>query len=78
MRTTIDLNDELFRALKKLAATSGLTLKQVIEQAVRQHLGKDKPKRAYRLKVRPVAGRLRPGVRLEDRAALWDLMDGRA
>lgn len=77
MRTTIDLNDELFRAVKRRAAEQRQTLREVVEAALRTYLGKPRPRTGYKLRWRPERGRLQPGVRLEDRDALWDVMEGR-
>jgi hypothetical protein len=77
MRTTVDLNDELFRAAKRRAADEGVTLREVIERSLRAHLKPAGPRRGYRLKLKTVRGKVQPGVRLDDRDALFDLMDGR-
>lgn len=77
MRTSIEINDVLFRAAKRRAAEQGTSLRDVVEAALRQHLGKTKAAAKYTLRWRPEAGRLQPGVDLTDRAALFDLMDGR-
>lgn len=77
MRTTLELNDELFRMAKKRAADEGAPLRQVVEEALRHYLS-NKPSRArYRLQWRTERGRTLPGVRLDDRDSLLDLMDGR-
>ncbi len=77
VRTTIELNDELFRAAKRRAADEGVTLRELIERSLRSHLTKGAPRRGYKLKLKTVRGRVRPGVRLDDRDSLFDLMDGR-
>lgn len=77
MRTTIDVNDALLRAAKRRAAEQGQTLREVVEAALHAYLGASKPRSGYTLRWRPERGRLQPGVRLEDRDALWDLMEGR-
>jgi hypothetical protein len=77
MRTTIDLNDELLREAKRRAATEGVTLRELIERSLRTLLKTSAPRRSYRLVFKPVRGKPRPGVRLDDRDALFDLMDGR-
>ena len=77
MRTTIDLNDELMRAVKRQAASEGTTLRAVIERALRSALQPDRTRPKYRLRWRTEKGRIGPGVRLDDRDALFDLMDGR-
>ena len=77
MRTTIEIGDELFRAAKSRAAEDGTTLRQIVESALRAYLGR-KPRRSrYKLRWRTEKGRLQPGVDLDDRDALFDLMDGR-
>jgi hypothetical protein len=78
MRTTVDLNDELLRRAKKRAADEGVPLREVIEAALRGHLEGGGPRRRhYRLRWRTEKGTLRPGVRLDDRGALFDLMGER-
>jgi hypothetical protein len=77
MRTTLDINDELMRQVKRRAADDGTSLRAVIEGALRAHFGRPKRGRGYRLRWRTEKGRARPGVRVEDRGALFDLMDDR-
>lgn len=78
MRTTVDLNDDLLRRAKKRAADEGVPLREVIEAALRGHLeGGGHRRRTYRLSWRTEKGKLRPGVRLDDRGALFDLMGER-
>ena len=78
MRTTVDLADDLMRRAKKRAADDGVPLRAVVEAALRTYLGGSRPAgKRYRLVWRPEKGRLRPGVRLDSRAALLDLMDER-
>lgn len=81
VRTTIRLDDRLLRDLKKHAAARGRTLTAVIEDAVRQFLGHagaaaDRTK-ATPFRVVTFKGGLRPGVDLDDSAALLDLMEGK-
>jgi hypothetical protein len=76
MRTTVEINDELFRKAKKKAADEGVPFRAVIESALRSYLEKKKEKSGYKLKWRPEKGRLQPGVDLEDRDSLFDIMDG--
>jgi Arc/MetJ family transcription regulator len=77
MRTTIDLSDELLRLAKRRAVDEGTTLKAVFEDALRRYLEPRRPRSGYRLSWRVESGRLQPGVDLDDRDALFDLMDGR-
>ncbi len=78
MRTTIEISDELFRQAKKRAADEGAPLKEVVEEALRSYLRRRAKKKKYELKWRTENGRILPGVRLDDRDSLFDLMDGRS
>ena len=77
MRTTIEIGDELFRQLKRKAANEGVTIREVVERALRVYLGKQTRRKGYQLKWNTERGRILPGVRLNDRDALFDLMNGR-
>jgi len=79
MRTTLNIDDELMRKVKKHAHDTGRPITRVIEDALRQALTR-KPARArrFRLEWQPVSGKLRPGVDLADRDALLELMEGRS
>jgi len=77
MRTTIDFIDDVLRRAKKRAADDGVSLRDLVERALRSYL-ETRPRRAgYRLRWRTERGRLQPGVDLDDRDALFDRMDGR-
>jgi hypothetical protein len=76
MRTTLDISDELFRQVKRKAADEGTTIRQVVESALRIYLTKSVKRKGYQLKWKTERGRILPGVRLDDRDALFDLMDG--
>lgn len=73
----MDITDELLRQAKKRAADDRLPLRMVIEAALRSYLSGPAPRGAYRLRWRAESGRLQPGVDLDDRGSLFDLMDGR-
>jgi hypothetical protein len=79
MRTTIRLDEQLLREAKRLALDTGRTLTAVIEDALRESLVRRRttaPREPVRL--RTYAGRgPRPGVDLDDSAALRELMDER-
>ena len=77
MRTTVEINDELFRAAKRRASEQGTSLRAVIEQALRALLVGAETPRAYRLRWRTERGSLRAGLDVSDRNALFDVMDGR-
>jgi hypothetical protein len=46
MRTTVDLSDTLYRAVKAKAAMEGRTVREVLTQAVEQLLAADHPQPA--------------------------------
>lgn len=76
MRTTITIEDELFRSAKSRAAAEGRTLSSLVEDALRLELAR-LPRRDEALPELPVFGGsgTLPGVDLTDSAALRDLMD---
>jgi hypothetical protein len=78
MRTTVRLDDRVLAEAKKYAAQTGRTLTSVLEDALRETLAR----RSARAKeIRPVRLRtvegdgVRPGVDLDDTAALLALME---
>ena len=76
MRTTIRIDDQLFRQLKERAAKSGRTIGTVIEDALRVAFQRNEGARPS-LDELPVFGSLgtMPGVDLESNSALLDLME---
>lgn len=76
MRTTIRMDDDLYREVKALAARSGRTVAAVLEDAVRRGLRPDvsPPTRRYAVTPRGRGG-LRPGVDLSSNAAVAEVMD---
>jgi plasmid stability protein len=78
LKTTLNLDDRLLRSAKTRAAESDRTLTALVEEALRELLRQEASTvRRYRFSAKPVKGGLRPGVDLNDRDALYDLMDGR-
>ncbi|OGP97191.1 MAG: hypothetical protein A2Z51_01050 [Deltaproteobacteria bacterium RBG_19FT_COMBO_52_11] len=77
MRTTVEISDELLRQAKKRAADERTPLRGVIEAALRLYLNRRPKNKKYELKWRTEKGRILPGVRLDDRDALFDVMEGR-
>jgi hypothetical protein len=77
MRTTLEISDELLRQAKRRAADEGSPLRAVVEAALRAYLTRRAPRRGYKLRWGTERGRLLAGVNLDDRDALFDLMDGR-
>lgn len=77
MRTTIRLDEKLLTEAKQYAAESGRTLTAVIEDSLRASLARRDTRakrRTIRLKT-VKGGGLRPGVDLDDSAALLDAME---
>ena len=50
MKTTVDIPDALLKEAKKLASQEGTTVRSLIEQGLRQVLGKYKAPRPFKLK----------------------------
>lgn len=76
MRTTIDIGDELLRRAKKKATDEGIPLREVVEAALREYLSGRPKTGAYKLQWTTEKGKILPGVDLEDRDSLRDIMDG--
>lgn len=75
MRTTIVIDDELFRELKKRAAEENRTLSEVTQEALRRGLLRREPaRRSRRVRLRSFAMG-RPAVDLADRNQLFDVLD---
>ena len=76
MRTTVKLDDGLLAQAKQVAARSGRTLSEVIEDALRQVLATRATSRSRKpLKLKTVDGPLGPGIDLDSSAALLDRME---
>ena len=79
MRTTLDLDDALMRAIKRRAAETGRTLTSLVETALRELLRRETgPREPFELCWPVVDGGPLPGVDLTDRDALLDRMEGRS
>lgn len=76
MRTTLEINDELFRRAKLRAADERVPLRDVVEAALREYLSGKGRRSGYTLRWTTDKGELLPGVDLEDRDALHDRMNG--
>jgi len=77
MRTTVRLDERLLASAKKLAAESGRTLASVLEDALREALTRRREQaRRKHVRLKTVKGDgVRPGVDLDDTAALLELME---
>ena len=75
MKTTIELADDVLTRAKAEARREGKTLRQVVEQALRQHLTAPSAHGAFRLRRHPFKGKGRqPGVAEGDWASVRDLI----
>ena len=78
MRTTVRLDDRVLAEAKKYAAETGRTLTSVLEDALRETLARRSARAKGRrpVRLRTVKGDgVRPGVDLDDTAALLALME---
>ena len=76
VRTTIRIDDELYREVKTKAARSGRTVAAVLEDAVRRGLNPAELRTPSHYRVRPMGrGGLRPGVDLSSNAAVAEVLD---
>ena len=80
MRTTIRLPDDLYKRVRATAATEGTTVTTFINDALLAALPRrEEPRPGKPYQVTPFHGNgLRPGVDLDDNAAVLALMDGDA
>jgi len=76
VRTTIRIDDELYRDVKAKAARSGRTVAAVIEDAVRRGLAPSERRAGgrYRVQATGAAG-LQPGVDLSSNASVAEATD---
>jgi hypothetical protein len=77
MKTTLNLDEQLMRDVKQLAAAQGRTLTSVVETALRDLLQRSTEKPDYTFDFPVVRGGGPPKVDVADRDALYDLMEGR-
>ena len=79
MRTTVSIDDQLLGSVKELAARSHRSIGSVLEEALRSYLdqetGRSRTFEPLPTFSPPEPG-LRPGVDLEVRHAVMDLLDG--
>lgn len=76
MKTTIDIADSVLESAKAAAAREGTTLRALVEEGLREVLGKRRAK-AKPFKLRDASFRgdgLQPGVDLNDREAMLRLI----
>jgi Arc/MetJ family transcription regulator len=76
MKTTIEIADDLLAKAKRQARRQGRTLRDVVEEALREKLAAE-PRRPFRLKKHPFEGRgAHPSVVEGDWASVRDTIYG--
>ena len=75
MRTTLVIDDELFRRLKQRAAAEKRTLSDVTQEVLRRGLGADTGKRKRAPVKLPTFTMGRPRVDVADRDQLYEVLD---
>ncbi|MDR1798270.1 MAG: type II toxin-antitoxin system VapB family antitoxin [Bifidobacteriaceae bacterium] len=84
MRTTLMIDDDLYREVKVMAAKAGRTVGSLVEEALADMLAKYQehhvtPKAPFRIReFQPTVPGTLPGVDLTCNALLEDIMDGLA
>lgn len=69
MKTTVEISDELLLAAKRIARDQGITLRAVLESALRSHLATEPKPTGFKLRD---AGFKGEGLQPEYSGAGWD------
>lgn len=80
-RTTIVMEEELLRAVREVAGTKGWSLSRAIAELVlggMQRTQSQKRGKKFRLEWVTSPGKALPGVDIDDRDRLYDIMEGRS
>lgn len=75
MRTTVAIDDHLLAAAKQRAQQRGLTLGQVLEDALRREMAAEPEETPPPIPVYRGEGGCRPGVDLTSNRAIWEFLD---
>lgn len=76
MRTTLNIQDDLMRRVRRRAAETGATITEVVEEALRASVAGQAPRKGrYTFAWSPVSGRTHPGIDLADRDSLYEAME---
>ncbi len=75
-RTTVVIEEELLAAVKEFAADKGWSLSKAVAELVK--IGMNRPKEAenYAFTWRTFRGKTAPGLDIDDRDKLYDMMEG--
>jgi len=74
MRTTLNIDDDLYRFVKLEAVRRGVTATSVIEDALRSAMRLHRETVAPEFPVSARTGGLRPGVNLQDSDQLYEML----
>ena len=75
MRTTVSIDDDLYRALKERAARTGRTVGAVLEDAVRDSIARSSDgRKPLRIKAYGRGG-VRPGIDLSSNTSIQEALD---
>jgi len=79
MRTTLTLNDDVLKMARQRAARENRPVRDIINESLRVGLTahETRKRKGYVFRLKVVPGRVMPGVDLNDRDKLFDIMDGR-
>ncbi|MBY0276654.1 type II toxin-antitoxin system VapB family antitoxin [Candidatus Binatia bacterium] len=76
MKTTLEIDDRLLTRARRYASANGMTLRAVVEEALRARLAARPETRArYRFSPPTVRGSRLPAIDVADRNALYELLD---
>ncbi len=76
MRTTLNIDDDLYRQVKATAALRGCSVTSLVEESLRQAIAQRVRQPSPRpIRVLPESGGVLPGVDLTDSRALRDVME---
>jgi hypothetical protein len=78
MRTTLNVDDDLMRRVKRRAAATGRTITAIVETGLRDLLERESllQQRSYTLRWTTVPDGAQPGVDLADRDSQFERMEG--
>jgi hypothetical protein len=77
VRTTVTIDDSLYRDVKAMAAASGRTVGSLVEEALRAALLRAEPVAEPTSPMPRASGAPLAGIDLDDSAALLEVMDAR-
>ena len=76
-RTTIVFDDDVMESLKMRSALEGTSMKELVNRYLRDVFSGKKRRSSFKFEWKTYKGKLQPGVSLEDRDTLFEIMEGR-